>query len=69
MSAGSRISRDDLEQQFRTLQSEITQKVDEKKQPALVAGTVGGLLLLLVMYMLGRRSGRKRSAVISVRRV
>lgn len=69
MSSGTKISRQDLENQFRTLQDEVTKKVDEKKQPALVAGAVGGIVLLLVMYLLGRRSGRKRSAVVSIRRV
>lgn len=68
MSGSTKISRQDLENQFRTLQDEVTKKVDEKKQPALVAGAVGGIVLLLVMYLLGRRSGRKRSAVVSIRR-
>lgn len=68
MSTGKTISRQDLEDQFRTLQDEVTKKVDEKKQPALMAGAVGGILLLLLIYVLGRRSGRKRSAIVSIRR-
>ena len=69
MSTGSKITRQQVEDQLRSLQDEVTSKVDEKKQPALVAGVAGGFLLLLIMYFLGRRSGRKRSALVSIRRV
>jgi len=68
MSNSTKITRQDLEDQFRTLQEDVTKKVDDKKQPALVVGAVGGILLLLVIYVLGRRSGRKRSAIVSIRR-
>lgn len=65
----TKISRQDLEDRFRSIQSDLTGKVEEKKQPAIVAGAAGGLLLLVLMYLLGRRSGRKRSAIVSIRRV
>lgn len=65
----TKISRQDLEDRFRSIQSDLTGKVEEKKQPAIVAGAAGGLLLLALMYLLGRRSGRKRSAIVSIRRV
>jgi len=65
----AKISRQDLEDRFRSVQNDLTGKVEEKKQPAIVAGAAGGLLLLIVMYFLGRRSGRKRSAIVSIRRV
>ena len=69
MSTDAKITRQDLEDRFRALQDEVTQKVDEKKQPALVAGAAGGFLLLVIMYLLGRRSGKKRSALVSIRRI
>lgn len=69
MTTETKISRQNLEDQFRSLQEEVTKKVEAKKQPALTAGIAGGLLLLLVMYLLGRRGGRKRSAIVQIRRV
>jgi len=69
MSNDTKISRQNLEDQFRALQDEVTKKVEAKKQPALAAGVVGGLLLLLLVYVIGRRGGKKRSAVVQIRRV
>ncbi|MEI7991173.1 MAG: hypothetical protein WCH93_01955, partial [Actinomycetota bacterium] len=53
----------------RTLQEEVTQKFEDKKPPVITAAIAGGLLLLLAFYVLGRRSGRKRSALVQIRRV
>ena len=69
MTTDTKITRQDLEDRFRSLQDEVTQKVEDKKQPVITAAIAGGLLLLLVFYVLGRRSGRKRSALVQIRRV
>ena len=64
-----RITRDDLEAKFRDVAGDLEDQVDEAK-PTLVAGAVGALLLaVLVAYLLGRRSGRHRSAVVEIRRL
>ncbi len=69
MMTDTKITRQDLEDRFRTLQEEVTQKVDDKKQPVIMVAIAGGLLLLLAFYVVGRRSGRKRSALVQIRRV
>jgi hypothetical protein len=68
MSDGEKISRDDLESKFRALQADIQGKAADKKQSVLaVAGAVGAAIVI-VAYLLGRRSGRKRSGRVEFRR-
>lgn len=67
--AQQRITRDDLEAKFRALQGEVQSKVDEKKQSVATIAAVGGIVLLLVVYILGRRSGKKKTTLVEIRRV
>ena len=67
--AQQRITRDDLEAKFRALQGEVQSKVDEKKQSMATIAAVGGIVLLLVVYILGRRSGKKKTTLVEIRRV
>lgn len=64
----SRITRKDIEDKIRSLTGDVEEQVEQAK-PALI-GTAAGVavLLLLVAYLLGRRSGRSRSAVVEIRR-
>ncbi|CAB4898819.1 unannotated protein [freshwater metagenome] len=67
--AQPRVSRDDLEAKFRALQGDIQHKVDDRKQPLVAGAVVGGILLLLVFFVLGKRSGKKRTTLVEIRRV
>lgn len=66
--ADGRITRQDVEEKLRSLTGGVDETV-KAARPTLV-GTGAGLavLLLLVAYVLGRRSGRRRSAVVEIRR-
>lgn len=64
-----RITRDDLESKFRTVQSDIQGKVEDKKQSLATAAVVGGVVLLLIFFILGRRAGSKRTTFVEIRRV
>ena len=42
----------------------------EAVKPQLLSGAVAGLVLVVIVaYLLGRRRGRKRSAIVEIRRV
>lgn len=67
-SPAGRITRDDLEQRFRALQSGMQGKVDEKKPSLVTIGAVGGVVLLLLVFLLGKRSGKKKTTLVEIRR-
>ncbi|MGH9209265.1 MAG: hypothetical protein ACRD2C_01140 [Acidimicrobiales bacterium] len=63
------ITRDDLESKMRELVDGARDEVASTKNTVASVGIVVGLILLLVVFLLGRRSGRKRSTVVEIRRV
>ncbi len=66
---GRKITRDDLEAAFaRAFGEGEAATRNAMPQAALVGGAVAFGLLILV-FLLGRRSGRHRSAVLEVRRL
>jgi hypothetical protein len=65
----TKITRDDLEQSFRSLQEGAKSKVADKKTTIATAAGIGGLLIVLLVFLLGRRSGSKRTTMIEIRRV
>ncbi|MGA9275373.1 hypothetical protein [Ilumatobacter sp.] len=65
----SKITPEDLRDKLQAFQGDVQGIVDDKKMSiATVAGGVG-IVLLLVMFMLGKRSGKKKSAIVEIRRV
>lgn len=69
MARNERISRDDIERSLRGLQGDVQEKVEDRKG-ALVGLAVGvGVVLVIAFYLMGRRAGKRRSAVVEIRRV
>lgn len=69
MTATARITRDDLERKLREISGDLDETVESAK-PKLLAGAAAGVLLVAVLaYLLGRRRGRRRSAVVEIRRI
>lgn len=63
-----RVSREDIEKKLRALQGDVQGKVDNRRSSLFaIAGGVG-VALVIVFFLLGRRSGRRRSTVVEVRR-
>ncbi|MGP8059254.1 MAG: hypothetical protein ACLP9C_06445 [Acidimicrobiales bacterium] len=66
---GRRITRDDLEAAFSQVIGEGEATADAAvPQMALIAGTVA-LAVVTLAYLAGKRRGRRRSAVVEIRRV
>jgi len=65
----SHISREDLERKLRAFQGDIKGAVDNQKTNLLAAAGVVGVVLVLVFFLLGRRSGKKKSTIVEIRRV
>jgi hypothetical protein len=64
-----KITRDDLEASFRSLKGDIDDRADEAKSKVVPAVVVGGILFTLLVYLIGKRVGTKRSTVVEIRRI
>ena len=64
-----KISEDDLRDKLQTLQGEVQGRVDDKKSTIVTIAGVAGLTLLVLFFLLGKRSGKKKSAIVEIRRV
>jgi chaperonin GroEL (HSP60 family) len=64
-----RITRDDIEAKFRSIHTGVTNTKDEVKKGPIVAGGIATLLLvLLVVFLMGKRKGSIRSTIVEIRR-
>jgi len=66
--ANGRISRADLESKFREVQHDLQGRLDDKKQGIVAVATAVGVVLMVVMYLVGRRSGRRKTTFVEIRR-
>lgn len=66
--AENKITREDLESKFRSLQADIQGRATDKKQSLIAAASAVGAVVVIVAYMFGRRSGRKRGSRVEIRR-
>ena len=62
-----RITRDDLEQKFKSLQDDIQGVTDRNKTSIATYAAIAGGVVVIIAYALGRRSGRKRRSVLEIR--
>lgn len=64
-----KISASDIESKLRALQGDVQDKVEDQKTNVMVAAGVVALILVVAFYLLGRRSGKRRSTLVEIRRV
>ncbi len=67
--SGPRITRDDLEQRFSALQGDLKGKVASRKQTLVTGAGVIAVVLLLIVFLLGKRSGKRKTTLVEIRRV
>ncbi len=63
------ITRDDLEARFAGLQSGLKGKVASKKNTIVTAVSVGAVVLLIIVFLMGKRSGKRKTTLVEIRRV
>ncbi|MBI2168572.1 MAG: hypothetical protein HYU28_03600 [Actinobacteria bacterium] len=64
-----RVTRADIEAKLAEIRGEMDQDVERAKGVSLAVGAVVVTAVVLGAYLLGRRRGRKRQAVIEIQRV
>ncbi len=63
------ISRDDLESSFRSFKDDLDRSVDEAANKAVPVIIAGGILILILAYLIGKRVGKRKSTVVEIRRI
>jgi hypothetical protein len=64
-----RITPEDIRAKLGEIQGEATEQVEGAKSQLVTVGAGVALVVLILAFMLGRRAGKRASAVIEVRRV
>lgn len=59
----------DIEAKFRDIQGQVDVVAEDGKKKLALAGGIIGVILLLIIYVLGRRAGKRQSSVLEIRRL
>jgi hypothetical protein len=63
------ITRDDIEQSLRSIQTGVTERVKSKKTTFVQVAAITSVVVVVLVFLLGKRSGRKRNTIVEIRRV
>jgi hypothetical protein len=69
MAGPGAVTRDDLEQRFAAVQRGLQGKIEDRKASLLTIASVGATVVVLVVYLLGRRAGKRKSTLVEIRRL
>ena len=67
--AEDKITRDQLEAKFREVTGGVSEEVEGVRSQALAIGLAVVVVSVAVVFLFGRRAGRKRSTIVEVRRI
>ena len=63
-----RITKEDLEGKLRALQTGVTSRVEETKPSLVKIGAGIGLVILILAFLMGQRRGKRKTAIVEIRR-
>ncbi len=66
---GQRVSRADIEAKLRQIQGDVETGVESGRDVGKLVAIAGAVLGAAVIYVLGRRNGRKKRTVVEIKRV
>jgi hypothetical protein len=64
-----KITRDQLEAKFREMTGGVAEEVDDVRSQAMAIGLAVVVASVAIVYLIGRRRGRRRSTIVEVRRI
>jgi hypothetical protein len=67
--ADEKITRDQIEDKLREVTGGVTGEVEEVRSQALAIGLGIAGVAVAVVFLIGRRAGRRRSTIVEVRRI
>jgi hypothetical protein len=65
----SKITPEDLEGKLRAFQGGVQAKVESKRNTLVMAGAAGVTVLLIIFFLMGKRSGKKKTTLVEIRRI
>lgn len=68
-SGAEKVSRSDIESKLREIRTQVEGTAEAARPALFTTGAVGLVLLVVVVFLLGRRRGRSRTTVVEIRRV
>jgi hypothetical protein len=67
--ADEKITRDQIEAKFRDMTGGVTEEVEGVRSQALAIGLAVVVVSVALVYLAGRRRGRRKSTIVEVRRI
>lgn len=58
----------DIEAKFRDIQGQVDVVAEDSKKKLALGGAAGAIVIFLIIYVLGRKAGKKKSSVLEIRR-
>jgi hypothetical protein len=65
----TKITREELESKLKSFQDDLQGKVEGRKQSIATTVAVVGLVMLVIVFLLGKRAGRKKTTIVEIRRI
>lgn len=59
----------DIEAKFRDIQGQVDVVAEDTKKRAVLVGAALAVIVLLIVYVTGRKAGKKSSSVLEIRRL
>lgn len=63
-----KISRDDIESKLRELQGEVDETAESAKGIAVAVGAAVAVGVIVVVFLMGKRRGKRKTTIVEVRR-
>jgi len=63
-----KVTKADIEQKLRNLQGDVEHKIASQREKIIGAAIAAGVVMIVLTFLLGRRSGKKKNTVVEIRR-
>lgn len=69
MTETTKITPSDIESKIRDIQGQVDTVAEDSKKKVAIGGSVVAMLLLFIIYTMGKKAGQKKSTVLEIRRL
>ncbi len=66
---GARVTRGDIESKLRQIRGEAEKTGETAKSTGMIVGSVVAVAVIGLVFLLGKRRGRRKSTIVEIRRV